>query len=168
MQLVVRVGDHGALGLKTSRDITRQHISDGVPSGRGPKEWHPIHLMRPCVSAAAGTAALLAVLGSDRKTRRPKTCALRQHRSKDAHTPTADTRTTIHPDGDLKFGFARRRGQGSGQEPQQGAIATWRTGSGRGAVGQHGWRTALCREASQRATRRHDFSPLEALPLSAY
>ena len=28
LQLVVRVGSHGVLGLKTSRNITRQHISD--------------------------------------------------------------------------------------------------------------------------------------------
>ena len=52
--------------------------------------------------------------------------------------------------------FMRRRGQGSGQEPQQEAKATWRTGSGRGAVGQHGWRTALCREVSQHAARGRD------------
>ena len=72
MQLVVRVGSHGALGPKTSRDITRQHISDGVPSERGPKEQHPLHLMCPCVSAAAGTAALLAMLGSNARPGGPK------------------------------------------------------------------------------------------------
>ena len=87
VQLMVRIGNHRALGLKTAQVITRLHIDDGVPHGRGPTVKHPIHLMRPCVPAAAVAAALLAVLESNRGTRRPKTSALRQQREqKCTHT----------------------------------------------------------------------------------
>ena len=73
LQLVVRVGSHGVLGLKTSRDNTRQHISDDSAiqvgtTGTAP----PLHLMCPCVSAAAGTAALHAKLGSNARPGGPK------------------------------------------------------------------------------------------------
>ena len=31
VQLVVHIGNHGALGLRTAQDITKLHIEDGVP-----------------------------------------------------------------------------------------------------------------------------------------